>query len=72
MLKYHEAGLDIGLSTDPEESFKLYQGRIQCFYDEMANQGELTVLDATADVHQLQEETRKVFHSAITLPGKGA
>lgn len=70
VLKYHEAGMDIGLSSDPEESFRLYQGRIQQFYDEMANNGELTVLDATGDVHQLQEETRKVFNQVIQLPGK--
>jgi len=70
VLKYHEAGMDLGLSASPEESFKLYQGRIQTFYDEMAENGELTVLDATAEVHQLQEETRKVFNKAITLPGK--
>jgi dTMP kinase len=70
VLKYHEAGMDIGLSASPEESFKLYQGRIQTFYDEMAANGELTVLDATAEVHQLQEETRKVFNKAIQLPVK--
>ena len=70
VLKYHEAGMDMGLSSDPQESFKLYQGRIQKFYDEMAENGELTVLDATADVHALQEETRKVFNRVIPLAGK--
>ena len=70
VLKYHEAGMDMGLSSDPQESFKLYQGRIQVFYDEMAENGELTVLDATADVHALQEETRKVFNRVISLTGE--
>ena len=70
VLKYHEAGMDMGLSSDPQESFKLYQGRIQNFYDEMASNGELTVLDATADVHTLQEETRKVFNRVISLTKK--
>jgi dTMP kinase len=70
VLKYHEAGMDMGLSSDPQESFKLYQGRIQKFYDEMATNGELTVLDATADVHTLQEETRKVFNRVIPMTKK--
>ena len=70
VLKYHEAGMDLGLSHDPVESFKLYQGRIQQFYDSFAKAGELTVLDATKDVHQLQEDTRAVFNQCIPLPKK--
>ena len=65
MLKWHEAGMDLGLSADPVESFRLYQGRIQVFYDELADQGELTVLDATQDVHRLQEQTRSLFRDRI-------
>ncbi|MGH7864924.1 MAG: dTMP kinase, partial [Candidatus Binataceae bacterium] len=32
-LKYHEAGMDVGLSTDPVESFRLFQGRVLDIYD---------------------------------------
>ena len=65
MLKWHEAGMDLGLSADPIESFRLYQGRIQESYDSYAERGELTVLDATQDVHRLQEQTRQLFDEEI-------
>ena len=35
-LKWHEAGMDLGLSHDPIESFRIYQGRLQRYYDELA------------------------------------
>src|SRR5688500_3871626 len=35
-LKYHEAGMDLGLHTDIRESFKLFQGRIVDAYLSMA------------------------------------
>ena len=66
-LKWHEAGMDLGLSPDPVESFKLYQGRIQKAYDKLADEGRLSVIDATQSVHQLQEETRRHFLDAIDL-----
>ena len=67
MLKYHEAGLDLGLTHDPVESFKLYQGRIQKFYDGLAEQGDLTVIDATRPVPELQVQTRELFLNAVDL-----
>src|SRR6188768_3419828 len=36
-LKYHEAGLDMGWSTDPYESFRIFQGKILEEYDAMKN-----------------------------------
>ena len=32
-LKFYEAGLDLGVSTDPYESFRHFQGLIRCEYD---------------------------------------
>src|SRR5579885_3831737 len=34
-LKYHEAGMDVGLSPDPVESFRLFQSRVLAIYDEL-------------------------------------
>ena len=42
-LKYYEAGMDLGLSDDPYESFKLFQGRILDRYEEMVPEFGLTV-----------------------------
>jgi len=66
-LKWHEAGMDLGLSHDPLESFRLYQGRLQRYYDELAETGYLLTLDATRSVHELQKDTRRLFKEHIDL-----
>src|ERR1051325_2310304 len=48
-LKYYEAGMDIGWSDDPEESFTLFQGKILEEYDRMVSEFGLTVIDASRD-----------------------
>src|SRR6476646_3003945 len=35
-LKYYEAGMDLGLSTDLVESFRLFQGRVLEIYDQLS------------------------------------
>jgi dTMP kinase len=57
-LKYHEAGMDLGLSTDPVESFRLFQSRVLDIYDEVASEFGLVVVDATADIPSQQREVR--------------
>lgn len=59
-LKYYEAGLDIGLSRDPMESFKLFQGRIIDEYDKMVDEFGLTVLDATRSIEEQQHQMRAI------------
>src|ERR1700735_469235 len=48
--KYYEAGLDLGLTGDPEDSFRLFQGRILEEYEKMIPEFGLTVIDATLPV----------------------
>jgi dTMP kinase len=59
-LKYYEAGLDIGLSTDPLESFKLFQARIVDEYERMIDEFELTVMDATKTIEEQQRQMRSI------------
>jgi dTMP kinase len=61
--------MDLGLSEDPVESFRLYQGRLQAVYDQLAESGELETIDATRPVHQLQEQTRALFQQVISRVG---
>src|SRR2546427_4603545 len=49
-LKYHEAGMDLGLSSNPAESFRLFQSRVLDIYDRLAEEVELRVIDATGDI----------------------
>jgi dTMP kinase len=60
-LKYYEAGLDIGLSDDPYESFSLFQGRILEEYDKMVDEFGLTVIDATLPLVKQQELVRELI-----------
>ncbi|KUO94982.1 dTMP kinase [Ferroacidibacillus organovorans] len=65
-LKYHEAGLDLGLSTDPIESFKLFQGKIKDHYDAMIDEEHFTVVDATKPVEEQQRLVREIVEKHLT------
>jgi dTMP kinase len=60
-LKYYEAGMDIGLSDDPYESFSLFQGRILDEYQKMVAEFGLTVIDATLPLVEQQEMVRAII-----------
>jgi dTMP kinase len=60
-LKYYEAGMDLGLSNDPVESFKRFQGRILEQYERMIDEFSLTVIDATKPIHEQQREVRAII-----------
>lgn len=60
-LKYYEAGLDLGLSDDPLESFKLFQGRILEEYLRMVDEFQLTVVDATLPLLEQHELVREAI-----------
>jgi len=59
-LKYYEAGMDLGLSEDPYESFRLFQGRILEQYESMVPEFELSVIDATLPITQQQRQVREI------------
>jgi len=66
-LKYFEAGMDLGLSPDITESFRLFQGRVMDRYERMAKEFKFTVVDATRPIHQQQEQVRKIIAQKIDL-----
>jgi len=59
-LKYYEAGMDLNLSTNIEESFKIFQGMILKEYDRLTNEFDLTVIDATAEIEEQQQLVRQI------------
>jgi dTMP kinase len=59
-LKYYEAGLDIGLSPDPLESFKLFQARIVEEYEKMTSEFNFTIMDATKTIEDQQRQMRNI------------
>lgn len=66
-LKYFEAGMDLGLSVDTVESFKIFQGRIMKQYEALADKYNFTVLDATKEIHAQQEIVRSLVKDRIDL-----
>jgi dTMP kinase len=59
-LKYYEAGMDLGLARDVEESFRIFQGRILDEYDAMAGEMGFHVIDATLSIEQQQKRMREI------------
>jgi dTMP kinase len=65
-LKFYEAGMDLGLSDDLEESFRLFQGRIIEEYEKMVEEFGLVVIDATQSIEEQQAQVRKIVTEALT------
>jgi dTMP kinase len=60
-LKYYEAGLDLGLSDDALESYRIFQGRILREYDTMIEECGLSVVDATLPIVSQQQTVRNII-----------
>ena len=66
-LKFHEADLDLGLSTDPYESFRLFQGRIFEQYLSMSTEFGFVVMDASQRIEEQQGLVRRLTADRIEL-----
>jgi dTMP kinase len=61
-LKYYEAGMDLNLSNDPYESYRIFQSRIIEQYDSLALSEDFTVVDGTMEI----EEAQRLLRSLVT------
>jgi len=59
-LKFYEAGMDLGLSQDPVGSFRLFQTRVLERYDELVDEYNLRVIDASGSITEQQHLVRKL------------
>jgi dTMP kinase len=59
-LKYYEAGMDLELSRNIEESFRIFQGRILVQYEAMIEEMGFHVIDATKSIEAQQREMRRI------------
>jgi dTMP kinase len=66
-LKYFEAGMDLDLSPDILESFRLFQGQIMEQYLALAKEYGFVLMDATQEIHPLQEDARAILKDKIDL-----
>ena len=56
--KFYEAGMDLGLSSDPIESFRLFQERVLDEYDRLATEYDFKVVDGTRSIDAQQRQVR--------------
>src|SRR6266480_6803953 len=66
-LKYFEAGMDLRLSTDPYESFRMFQGRMLEQYLSMSTEFNFLVLDANQLVEAQQATVRELVTQRLNL-----
>ena len=57
-LKYYEAGMDMNLSNDPYESYRIFQGRVVEQYESMIAPENFVVVDGTTDIEEQQKAMR--------------
>lgn len=66
-LKFYEAGMDMGWSSNPAESFRIFQGKVLEEYDRIVDEFGLQVIDASASITDQQRIVRRlvarVLHS---------
>jgi dTMP kinase len=66
-LKYFEAGMDLRLSTDPYESFRIFQGRILEQYLSMSAEFDFITIDANHAIEAQQSIVRSLVAGKIDL-----
>ena len=73
-LKYYEAGMDMGLSSNLTESFKIFQSHALAEYDKLVDEFSLTVIDATLEIDEQQAQVRDIVSKSLSSykPKRGA
>jgi len=66
-LKYFEAGMDLRLSADPYESFRIFQGRMLEQYLAMSTEFNFLLVDANALVERQQAVIRELVAEKVNL-----
>ena len=69
-LKYYEAGMDLNLSNDIYESYRIFQSRIIEQYEKMTTSENFIVIDGTLNIEKQQELVREKFKSVISFDGE--
>lgn len=64
-IKFHEAGMDLGLSSDTKDSFRIFQSKILDEYKKMIGEFLFTPLDATQEIHEQQEIVRAAVETQL-------
>jgi dTMP kinase len=66
-LKFYEAGMDMGWSTNVVDSFKIFQGKVLDEYDRLTDEFGLHVVDATGSITDQQRVFRKLVSQHLEI-----
>jgi dTMP kinase len=64
-LKFYEAGMDLGWSSNPVESFRLFQGKVLEEYDHIVPEFGMDVIDARSSITEQQRLVRQVIAQRV-------
>src|SRR5207247_1829793 len=64
-LKFYEAGMDLGWSNNPVESFRLFQGKVLDEYDRIVDEFGLEVVDAAGSITDQQRIVRSLISRRV-------
>jgi dTMP kinase len=71
-LKYYEAGMDLGLSRDPAESFRKFQKSIVEEYEHLVDEYGLVTVHGDLPIERQQRRIRKLVKEALEAKGAKA
>ena len=71
-LKYYEAGMDMNLSRDVYESYRIFQSKIIDQYESMSKREDFTVIDATFGIKEQQTVMREKIMQLLSPQKKRA
>jgi len=66
-LKFYEAGMDMGWSTNVVESFRMFQGKVLDEYDRLVEEFDLSVVDASGSITDQQKTFRKLVSQHLEI-----
>ncbi|CAN5642209.1 dTMP kinase [soil metagenome] len=66
-LKFYEAGMDMGWSSNLVESFKMFQGKVLNEYDSIVDEFGLSLVNATGSITQQQRVFRKLVSQHLEI-----
>jgi dTMP kinase len=66
-LKFYEAGMDLGWSSNPVESFRLFQSKVIDEYDRLVDEFGLEVVNAVGSITEQQRLVRSLISRRVNI-----
>src|ERR671934_559774 len=66
-LKFYEAGMDMGWSTNVVESFRMFQGKVLDEYDRLVDEYGLSVVNASGSITEQQRLFRRLVTQHLQI-----